>query len=176
MLVVACSGQQASHSPSVDPTGILVVSLGEQVQAKPPNEAMAAALSKAIELAEGSNDVGYPWIDPSTGGLVLSAASAAGRQALDAAGFTVPYTIRDVAHGGAEVRHIVDDVTFLHSRGVPKSELIYMTIPDQRDNRALIVMSAMDRSLLDYLAQHYPVDALAVEVNPAGAGGMPAST
>ena len=176
ILVFACSGQQGSPSPSVDRSGILIVNPGEQVQARPPNEQLAEAMSKAIELAEGSNDVGYPWIDPSTGGLVMSAASAAGRQAIDAAGISVPYTIRDVTHGGAELRHILDDVTFLHSRGVPKSELIYSTMPDHRDNRALIVMSAMDQSLLDYLINHYPADALAVEIDPSGIGGAPAST
>ena len=67
-------------------------------------------------------------------------------------------------------------MTFLHSRGVPDSELIYATIPDHRDNRALIVISAMSPSLLGYLAAHYPPDALAVQVDPAGAGGAPATT
>jgi hypothetical protein len=76
-----------------------------------------------------------------------------------------------VAHGAAELRRIQDDVTFLHSRGVPNSELIYETIPDQRDNRALIVISALSPPLLDYLASHYPADALAVMVDPTGAGG-----
>jgi hypothetical protein len=176
MVVFACSGPQGSPSPSLDRSGILFVNLGDQVQARPPNEQLADALSKALELAESSDDVGYPWIDPSTGGLVMSAASAAGRQAIAAAGVSVPYTIRDVTHGAAELRDILNDVTFLHSRGVPKSELIYSTVPDHRDNRAMIVMSAMDQSLLDYLAQHYPADALAVKIDPTGAGGAPAST
>ncbi len=175
LLVSACSGQQPPPPPSADRAGILFVNLGEEVQSKPANEQVALALSSAIEFAETSNDVGYPWIDPATGGLVMSAASAAGRQAIDAAGFSIPYTIRDVKHGGAELRQIMDDVTFLHSRGVPKSELIYSTVPDHRDNRALIVLRAMDKSLLDYLARHYPADALAVKVDPAGAGGAPAS-
>jgi hypothetical protein len=167
---------QGSSAPDFDATGILLVRTGEQVQAAPRGEEMATALSNAIQLAEGSTDVGYPWVDPSTGGLVLSAVNATGRATIAAAGFTVPYTVRDVAHGGAELRRILDDVTFLGSRGVSKAELIYMTAPDHRDNRALIVMSAMDRSLLDYLAQHYPIDALAVEVDPSGTGGQPAST
>jgi len=165
-----------SSAPDFDATGILLVSVGEQVQAAPHSEQMATALNTAIQLAEGSTDVGYPWIDPTTGGLVLSAVNANGRATIASSGFAVPYTIRAVAHGEAELRRILDDVTFLGSRGVPKAELIYMTVPDHRDNRALIVLSALDRSLLDYLAQHYPVDALAVEVDPSGAGGQPAST
>ena len=46
-----------------------------------------------------------------------------------------------------------------------------MTIPDYRDNRSIIVISAMSRPLLDYLAAHYPVDALAVEVGACGNAG-----
>ena len=46
-----------------------------------------------------------------------------------------------------------------------------MTIPDYRDNRALIVISEMSRPLLDYLAEHYPADAIAVQVDPSCRGG-----
>jgi hypothetical protein len=94
----------------------------------------------------------------------------------EAVGITVAHRTRDVPHGVAELRRIQDDATFLHSRGVPDSELIFSTSPDHRDNRALIVISATSASLLQYLAPHYPADALAVEVNPAGPGGGPATT
>jgi len=164
----------ASPSPSVllnvDATGILLVNAGEQIQARPPNEEMAVAFNDALMFAAAhGDDVGYPWIDPSSGELVLSAVTPAGRSLLEAASITVPHRIRDVTHGAAELRRIQDDVTFLHSRGVVGSELIYATVPDQRDNRALIVISAMSRPLLEYLAAHYPPDALAVEVDPSRA-------
>jgi hypothetical protein len=169
--VVACAGTPASPPVNLDATGILFVSVGEPIQARPPNEAFAVAFSRALELAEANgDDLGYPWIDPSTGQLVLSAVTPRGRQLIEAASIALPHRIRDVLHGAGELRRIQDDVTFLRSRGVPGAELIYATVPDHRDNRALIVISAMSPPLLDALAALYPVDALAVRVNPAGTG------
>jgi hypothetical protein len=164
-------------TPKFDPTGILLVGVGEQVQARPPSEEFAVALSDAMQLAQANgSDLGYPWIDPSSGELVLSVVTPHGRELVAAASITVPHRTRDVSQGAAELRRIQDDVTFLHSRGVPHSELIYATGPDQRDNRVLIVISAMSPSLLGYLAAHYSPDALALQVDPAGAGGAPATT
>ena len=85
----------------------------------------------------------------------------------------VPYRVRDVTHGAGELRRILDDATFLGSRGVPGAELIYRTVPDHRDNRALIVIGSMSRPLLEYLAAHYPIDALAVQVDPSGGAAGP---
>ena len=170
--VAACAGLTPGTSPSVDATGILLVQVGETVQAKPPSEAVAIALSVAMELADANgNDLGYPWIDPSSAELVLSAATQRGHELLLSAGIAVPHRIREVAHGVAELRRIQDEATFLSAQGVPDAKLLFQTIPDQRDNRALLVIQAMSRPLLDYLARHYPVDAIAVEVNPAGPNG-----
>jgi hypothetical protein len=172
VLAAACTAPVESPSANVDATGILLVNVGERVQAAPATEAVGVTFSGAMMLAEtNGNDLGYPWIDPSSGELILSAATPRGRDLIEAAGITVPYRIRAVAHGAAELRRIQDDVTFLPSRAVPNSELIYATVPDHRDNRARIVISAMSRPLLEYLAARYPVDALAVEVDPAGPGG-----
>lgn len=175
LLVAACTPPGASPASKLDATGILLVGIDERVQARPPNEDSAVAFSRAMEQAEANgDDLGYPWIDPSTGELVLSAATPRGRDLLQATSIALPHRIRDVAHGAGVLRRIQDDATFLHGQGVPGSELIFETIPDHRDNRALIVISAMSRPLLEYLAAHYPVDALAIEVNPAGAqGGAP---
>lgn len=173
--IVACT-EPAAPSSSVNPTGILLVRVGEQVQARPPNEEFAVAFSRAMELAEANGgDLGYPWIDPSSGELVLSAATPRGRDLINAAGITLPHRIRNVAHGSGVLRRIQDDVTFLHSRGVPNSELIYATLPDHRDNRTLIVISAMSPTLLEFLSTQYPADALALRVDPAGGGGAPAA-
>jgi hypothetical protein len=168
LLALACTGP----SPRLDPTGILLVGVGEQVQARPPNEQVGQAYSDAVRLAEvNGNDIGYPWIDPASGDLILSAATPKGRQLLEAAAITIPHRIRDVAHGASELRRIQDDVTVLGSRGVVGAELLFMTGPDHRDNRVLIGISAMSRPLLEYLAAHYPVDALAVQVSGVQPGG-----
>ncbi len=167
LAVAACDGSEASPSANLDSTGILLVGVGEQVQAGgPASEALKVAYSDAIVLGEANgNDVGYPWIDPS-GMLVVSAVTPRGRDLIQAARIAVPYRVRDVTHGAGELRKIQDDATFLLTQGVPGAEVIYMTVPDYRDNRALIVISAMSRPLLEYLAAHYPVDALAIQVDP----------
>jgi hypothetical protein len=163
--LVACS----APASQLDPTGILLVTAGEQVQARPASEDVAVAFSAALDLADAhGDDVGYPWSDPSNGELLLSAATPRGRELLPAASIPAPHRIRDVVHGAGELRRIQDDATFLRSLGVARAELIYETVPDHRDNRALIVISAMSRPLLNYLAGRYPVDALAVEVSPMG--------
>ena len=178
VLVGACASPPPTVDPvptsTVDATGILLVDVEEQVQAGPVTEEFADALGEAMLLAEtNGDDVGYTWIDPVSGELVLSAATPHGRALIEAAGITVPHRIRDVAHGADELARIQDDVTFLGSRGVPDANLIFMTLPDHRDNRTLIVISAMSRPLLEYLAEHYPVDAIAVQVDPSIAGAGP---
>lgn len=172
VVVSACSAPIPSPSPTsnVDVTGILFVGVEESVQTGPLVRRLANAFSDALELAEANgDDLGYPWVDPATDELVLSAATPRGRELIEAAGISVPHRIRDVAHGAAQLRRIQDDATFLNGQGVADAELIYLTLPDHRDNRALIVISAMSRPLLDYLAEHYPVDALAIQIDPGGA-------
>lgn len=170
--IAACSAPVPSPSKIDAPTGILMLAVGEQVQSRPPTEDLALAVSRAMELAQANGtDLGYPWFDPVTGELVLSVVTSRGRELIEAAGITAPHRIRVVAHGAGELQRIQDDVTFLHARGVPDSELIYSTYPDHRDNRTVIVISAMSLPLLAYLEAHYPADTLAVNVDPSGFGG-----
>jgi hypothetical protein len=158
----------ASGSTNLDPTGILLVGVGEEVQARPASEAMAQAFDLAWRFAQAHPmDIGYPWIDPLTGELVLSAATAEGRTLLAAAAtFTVQIRIRDVAHSYAELQQIQDDATRLLAAGVVDAQLIYMTLPDHRDDRTLITISRMSRPLLEELARRFGADAIAIQVAP----------
>jgi len=126
------------------------------------------AFDRALRLAEESypNDLGYPWIDPSTGQLVVSAATAHGRTVLENTSFGVPVRIRDVAHGAGELQKIQDDATRLYAQGVTDALLIYMTGPDYRDNRTWITVGRFSRPLLDELARRFPPDAVVVVVDP----------
>lgn len=165
----ACTPSPPS-SASVDLAGILFVEVRERVQAGPPTEDLKVAMSNLQVLAENhGDDLGYPWFDATTGEIVLSVVTPKGRDLIEAAGITVPHRMRPVAHGVAELQRITDDVTTLRSQGIPGAELIYATVPDWRDNRVMIVISAANQPLLEALAARYPADALAVQVDPTGA-------
>lgn len=163
----------ASISPSgssvVDSTGILLVALGEQVQAVPACEEMAMAFDGILRLAQANtSDFGYPWIDPTTNELIFSVATAEGRALAEEAGTSLvfPYRIRDVTHSYAVLEQIQTDVTYLRDEGVVDAELIHIVIPDQRDNRTLIVISEMSRPLLEELARRFGADAIGIQVDP----------
>jgi hypothetical protein len=159
----------AGEAGAIDPTGILMVAVGEQVQAGPACEVVLEEFDQVLRLAMNhADDFGYPWLDPATNELVFSVATSEGRTLAEdaAATVTVRYRIRTVNHSYAELRQIQDDVSYLHSNGVANAELIYATMPDQRDNRTLIVMSELSRALLEELARRFPPDAIAVQVNP----------
>ena len=158
----------ASAGASLDPTGILIVGPDYQLQSGSRDEAVSTAFDQALQLAEqgNPNDLGYPWIDPSTGELVVSAATASGRALLESTAFGVPTRIRDVAHSTTELLKIQDDATRLNAQGVTDALLIYMTGPDYRDNRAWITIGRFSRPLLGELARRFPPDALIVVVDP----------
>ena len=126
------------------------------------------AFDQALRLAEqdNPNDLGYPWIDPSTGELVVSAATARGRTLLENTSFGVSVRIRDVAHGAGELQKIQDDATRLNAQGVTDALLIYETGPDYRDNKTWITVGRFSRPLLDELARRFPPDALVMVVDP----------
>lgn len=164
------SASTATTPPAnVDVTGILLVEVGEQVQAVLPTEELKVVFSQATELAQANGeDLGYPWFDSSTSEVVLSAATADGRALLEGVPNVFPHRIRDVSYGTAELARIQDEVTRLRSLGIPDAEFIYAAGPDYRDNRVLIAISQMSRPLLDALAERFPVDAIAVRVDPTG--------
>ena len=158
----------ASAAASLDPTGILIVGRDYQLQSGSTDEAVKTAFGKAMQLAIdiSPSDLGYPWIDPSTGGVVVSAATAHGRALLEGTSFGVPVLIRDVAHSVTELLKILDGATRLNAQGVTDAILIYETGPDYRDNRAWITIARFSRPLLDELARRFPPDALIVVIDP----------
>jgi hypothetical protein len=146
----------------------LIVGPDYQLQSGSRDEAVSTAFDQALLLAEqgNPNDLGYPWIDPSTGGLVVSTATSRGRALLESTSFGVRVRIRNVTHSTAELQKIQDDATRLNGQGVPDAVLIYETGPDFRDNRTWITIARFSRPLLDELARRFPPDALIVVVDP----------
>jgi hypothetical protein len=174
-MTASCSETPSSTvSPTdggtLDPTGILLVAVGEQVQALAAcDEERNLAFDSLLRLAMAHDtDFGYPWIDPTTKELVFSVVTAEGRSRAEDAAATIafPSRIREATHSYAELQQIQDDVTYLREQGVVDAELIYMVVPDQRDNRTMIVISEMSRPLLEELGRRFGADAIAVQIDP----------
>ena len=173
-LLAGCGILPALSSPAESQpstySGIIMLTPGERVQHGPANEEMAVAFDKAWRFAEQhANDTGYPWLDPATDELVLSAATDDGRELLEAEAIrlAVPSRIRQVTYSFAELQRIQNDASDLRLQGgVPGADLIYKTYPDHRDNRTVISIAEMNEALLNELASRFGGDALAVEVAP----------
>lgn len=164
------SGSPTHNGTTLDPSGILLVPLGEQVQAAAVEcETFNLAFDQVLRLAMAHpTDFGYPWLDPGTTEVLFSVATSEGWNFAAELGPTlpIPYAVREVDHTYAELQRIQDDVTYLRSDGVVDAELIFKVFPDQRDNRTLIVMSGLSRPLLDELAMRFGAEALAVQIDP----------
>lgn len=172
-----CAGPPAtiSASPSSSPTpdnplaDLIEVAPGEQVQPGQAGEDVLHALDRAYQFAQAHpDDIGYPWIEPSSKELVLSAVTPQGRDLLEseAASLGVASRIRDVDHSIGQLQQIQEAVTHLNAEGVADAQLIFATYPDQRDNRIVISMSARSADLIEALARRFGADAIAILIDP----------
>ena len=162
------------QSPGDDASAIIIVSSAADVQVGPADESLLHAFDQAWQFAElHPDDTGYPWLDPATGELVLSATSLAGRLLLEveAIDLAVQYRIREVAHSFDDLQRMQHDITRLRDEGIPGAELIWGAFPDQRDNRIVVQISELSQELLGELARRFDGAALAVLVERAPRGG-----
>jgi len=160
----------------MDSAGIAVVA--GAVQSEPTSEEQAQAWSDALVFAEEHpDDVGYPYVNPETGTLELSSASAKGAELLNNERSTLKTTttIRAVKFSFGKLEGIKHEVTTLRAEEVPDADLIYMTAPDHESNRIVITVKEPSDRLFKELAGRYGTDAIAVQVDRDGPGGSPAS-
>jgi hypothetical protein len=160
-------GAGATPTPTAGALAIIVLDPGERVQPADLSEEMGRVVESAWQFAEDHpKDVGYPWVDPATGEIVLSAATDQGQALLEAEATTlsVPYRFRQVGYSFDDLMEIQHEATLLREKGVPGADLIWATYPDQRDNRTVIRITHMDEKLLAELAARYGGDAIAIEV------------
>lgn len=162
---------------SGDTAGIPLVT--ELVTAVPTSEDQAQDLSDARVFAENHpDDVGYPRIDPASGRLEVSAASAVGSDILDKqiSTFKTATEVREVQFSYARLEAIKDDVTHLHSSGVPDADLIYMVGSDVQTHRIVIVVSEPSARLFHELAERFGTEAIEVQIDASQRGATAAAT
>lgn len=139
----------------------------EVLQARPANEKEAVAFDEALQFAmDHPDEVGYPWIDPDTRALQLSAARDTTNDELAAfAKVHAPATIRQVTHSYAELQGIAFEITKLNRPNDGARGLIYRIEPDERDNRLIVTIDRLDTALIAELGERFGADALAVRVD-----------
>ncbi|HWP64130.1 MAG TPA: hypothetical protein VNO86_11735 [Candidatus Binatia bacterium] len=155
----------------VTSNGIAIVG-PDAIQARPADEAQATAFNAALELAYAHrNDLGYPWLDPESGLLELSFASALGETVaasavdqLSADGLTV--RLRPAPTSIGELDALADKITRLNVAEVPGADGIWMTEPDQKNNRIVVTVSEAPEELLDALAARFDTERIAVRIKP----------
>lgn len=169
-LMGVLDGSLLGNPPADDTEGVIMVAVGESVQVGQVGDELLGGFNEAYQFAlDHPADLGWPWVDSTSGELVLSAASMRGRSLLEAAAANlgVPYRIREVAHSVEELRRIQEAVTRLRAEGVVDAHLIFQTLPDERDNRTLIALTAMSEQLVQELVERFGADAIAIRVDPS---------
>ncbi len=142
----------------------------EAIQVRPADEDQANAFNAALELAYAHReDLGYPWLDSASGVLELSFATGLGEtvaaeavDGLSAGGRTV--RLRPAPASIAELDALADAVTRLNAAGVPGADRIWMTEPDQKNNRIVVTVSEAPEELLDALAARFGTELIAVRI------------
>jgi hypothetical protein len=154
---------------TLDPSGIALVG-PTPYQVVPKNEQQALAFDQALTLAENNgNDMGYPWLDTATGTLELSVTTDKGRSAAMSADANsqisqLPQVVTTAQASFAQLNRIQDAVSRLNAQGVPNSDLIYMSEPDQEHNRIVITVSSLNEGLMLNLASRFGTGLIAVRV------------
>ncbi len=171
---VGVAGLSGPGSPAeIDTSGIALVGR-DAIQFRAENEAQALAFDAALNFAlEHRGDMGYPWIDLETNTLELSAATEQGatvafgaKSNLAAAGLVARVTTAQASI--AKLDGLADDATRLIEAGIPHADLIWMTEPDQKNNRVVITVSEPNADLMKALATRYGTELIAVRVRAGG--------
>ncbi len=134
------------------------------------DEDSAQAFNDALAIAFAHRDsFGYPWLDTTTKVFELRVADVDGAvlaqkmsDGLQAQGFTV--RIVTARHSIADMDAVADAITRLAVAGVPNADKIWEIVPDQQDERVVVVMDDLDQGLIAQLADRYGSDILKVQI------------
>lgn len=144
-----------------DLAGIALLPARPDVPAPLPAKT-AATLDSATKLAAAHpRDLGYPWVDRTTGEVVTATTTDTG-DTLAVRGSRR----RHVRYGYARLEKIKYDVTFLTEKTAPDSSSIVATVPDPQHDRIVIWANHLTPRLMRSLADRYGTRAIAVRYVP----------
>jgi len=178
-------GAQARHSTGI----VLLGPIDYNARIEPFPDSLRKAWNDAYTLAQEvyPDDFGRPWMDLTTGEVVVSAATANGAEIArrwvqsglrvpspkPGGPFTIDLPRPDVSVRIQTVRHsirgldrVVDGVIDLVRAGVPGADRIYSAGQDPEHDRVIIVTDRLNDQLLDAIAARFGVDVIAIRVDP----------
>jgi len=178
-------GGQGRHSTGI----VLLGPIDYDARIEPLPDPLRSAWSNAFTLAQEGypDDFARPWVDPTTGELVVSAATPSGveiAQRWVQSGLQVPspkpggpftidlprpevtVRIRLVQHSIRGLDRVIDGVIDLVRAGVPGAERIYSAGQDPEHDRVIIVTDRLNDQLLEAIAARFGVAVIAVRVDP----------
>jgi hypothetical protein len=166
----------------IDVSGIQLVGAESKSIGPAPDAQLTEAWTALLHLAEGGNDLGYPWIDVTRHQVVAGVTNAAGYSAIDrwksggAAARnprigalprpSVIVATRDVSVGFDTLEGVKNDATRLVQAGVPDADAIYQTEPDWEHDRVVLTISRPSPALMNALAVRYGTEMIAVRLEP----------
>jgi len=178
-------GGQGRHSTGI----VLLGPIDYDARIEPLPDPLRSAWSNAFTLAQEGypDDFARPWVDLTTGELVVSAATPSGveiAQRWVQSGLQVPspkpggpftidlprpevtVRIRLVQHSIRGLDRVIDGVIDLVRAGVPGAERIYSAGQDPEHDRVIIVTDRLNDQLLEAIAARFGVAVIAVRVDP----------
>jgi len=178
-------GGQGRHSTGI----VLLGPIDYDARIEPLPDPLRSAWSNAFTLAQEGypDDFARPWVDLTTGELVVSAATPSGveiAQRWVQSGLQVPspkpggpftidlprpevtVRIRLVQHSIRGLDRVIDGVIDLVRAGVPGAERIYSAGQDPEHDRVIIVTDRLNDQLLEAIAARFGVEVIAVRVDP----------
>lgn len=140
----------------------------ELTQVHPADETQASIFSAALQLMmDHPHDFGYPWLDPITGTLEVSAATGEAprlvRESLAPLLSDTPNSLRNVTHSYADLERISDGIVELSRPGASGAGLVWEIAPDHLHNRLIVSVTEMNGKLLEQFATRFGT-AVAVRV------------
>jgi hypothetical protein len=161
--LVAVIPASAQPNEALDASGISIAGPGPYLPNAPTTQLKRALNDAWLIARDNPDDFGYPWLD-AQGVVVQRVTTAKGRGLADKLRIGVPHRTEHASRSYSELEAIKDEVVELRKAGVPGADQIWMTMPDELNNRIIVWVDHLHNGLMGELARTYGTHAIAVRI------------